>query len=70
MDPARKYRQIWIGLGNGNHSKVYDVEVSEEEYLAYTTEQSEKVELYDIVKRNGGDLESAIKQIAHNKKKN
>lgn len=70
LDPARKYRQIWIGLGNGNHSKVYDVEVSEEEYLAYTTEQSEKVELYDIVKRNGGDLESAIKQIAHNKKKN
>lgn len=70
LDPTRKYRQIWIGLGNGNHSKVYDVEVSEEEYLAYTTEQSEKVELYDIVKRNGGDLESAIKQIAHNKKKN
>ena len=69
LDPARKYRQIWIGLGNGNHSKVYDVEVSEEEYLAYTTEQSEKVDLYNIVQRNGGDLESAIKQIAHEKKR-
>lgn len=68
LDPSRKYRQIWIGLGNGNHSKVYDVEVSAEEHLAYTTEQSEKVELYDLVDKNGGDLESAIKQLVHDKK--
>lgn len=70
LDPNRKYKQVWIGLGSGNHSKVYDVEVSLEEYLAYTTEQKEKVELYDYVAANNGNIEYSIKQLANKKRNN
>jgi conjugation system TraG family ATPase len=41
-DPLRKYKEVFIGIG-GQLSKVYRTEVSLEEYLAYTTEEKEKV---------------------------
>ena len=44
--PGNAYREVWIGLG-GTRSAVYATEVSEEEYLVYTTEESEKLELHE-----------------------
>lgn len=40
-DPSRHYKEVWIGLG-GVQSAVYATEVSDEEYLCYTTEESER----------------------------
>lgn len=69
-DPTRKYKEVWIGLG-GVQSAVYATEVSPEEYLCYTTEESEKVELFRLVEKLGGNIELAIKQLAEqNKSKN
>ncbi|MCD8282562.1 MAG: TraG family conjugative transposon ATPase [Prevotella sp.] len=62
-NPARLYKEVWIGLG-GTQSAVYATEVSAEEYLAYTTEESEKVELYRLAEQLGGDIEAAIRQLA------
>ena len=44
MTPSRRYKEVWIGLG-GTHSAVYATEVSMHEYLAYTTEETEKTEV-------------------------
>ena len=41
-DPSKKYKEVFISLG-GTYSRVYRTEVSLEEYLAYTTEEKEKV---------------------------
>lgn len=62
-DPSRLYKEVWIGLG-GTHSAVYATEVSLEEYLAYTTEESEKLEVMQLASELGGNVELAIKQIA------
>jgi conjugation system TraG family ATPase len=43
-DPTKKYKEVFISLG-GVLSKVYRTEVSPEEYLAYTTEEKEKVKV-------------------------
>ena len=43
-DPARLYKEVWIGLG-GVQSAVYATEVSAEEYLTFTTEEREKMEV-------------------------
>ncbi|MDP4247381.1 MAG: conjugal transfer protein TraG, partial [Bacteroidota bacterium] len=51
-DPTRRYKEVFIGLG-GVLSKVYRTEVSQEEYLAYTTEESEKVKVAEYAKRFG-----------------
>jgi len=51
-DPARKYKEVFISLG-GVLSKVYATEVSLEEYLAYTTEESEKVKVQAYTRRYG-----------------
>lgn len=70
LDPNRNYKQVWIGLGSGGkHSKVYDVEVSMEEGIAYSTEQTEKVELYNLVAQNNGNLELSLSQLAEKKRK-
>lgn len=58
-DPLRKYKEVFISLG-GVLSKVYRTEVSPEEYLAYTTEESEKVSLQAFTARQGGNLEKGI----------
>ena len=65
-DPSRKYKEVWIGLG-GVQSAVYATEVSVPEYLAYTTEETEKVEVLRLAERLGGDMELAIKQLAESK---
>lgn len=64
--PGRKYKEVWIGLG-GVQSAVYATEVSVPEYLTYTTEESEKMEVLDLSDRLGGDMELAIKQLAESK---
>ena len=51
-DPARKYKEVFISLG-GMLSKVYRTEVSIEEYLAYTTEESEKVKVAQYAAKYG-----------------
>ena len=68
-DPNRLYKEVWIGLG-GTHSAVYATEVSSEEYFAYTTEETEKVELMKLATELGGDIELAIKHIAMLKRQN
>ena len=62
-DPERRYKEVWIGLG-GMQSAVYATEVSREEYLAYTTEETEKVEVMRLADRLGGDIEQAISRLA------
>ncbi|OXA78939.1 Bacteroides conjugation system ATPase, TraG family [Flavobacterium aquidurense] len=61
-DASRLYKEVWIGLG-GTHSAVYATEVSPEEYLAYTTEETEKMEVMQLAAELGGNVELAIKQI-------
>ena len=56
-----------IGLG-GTQSAVYATEVSPEEYLAYTTEESEKTEVYRLAEKLGGDIEGAIRQLAERRR--
>ena len=65
--PSRLYKEVWIGLG-GTQSAVYATEVSGEEYLAYTTEETEKMEVYELAGRLGGDIEAAIKQLAEKRR--
>lgn len=51
-DPKRKYKEVFISLG-GALSKVYRTEVSKEEYLAYTTEETEKIKVMEYAERFG-----------------
>lgn len=51
-DPNRKYKEVFISLG-GTHSKVYRTEVSLQEYLAYTTEETEKIKVMEYAQRYG-----------------
>lgn len=62
-NPSRLYKEVWIGLG-GTHSAVYATEVSLEEYLAYTTEETEKMEVMQLAAELGGNVELAIRHIA------
>ena len=66
-DPSRKYKEVWIGLG-GVQSAVYATEVSKQEYLAYTTEETEKVEVQRLAEQLDGDMELAIRQLAESKR--
>ena len=66
-NPSRKYKEVWIGLG-GTQSAVYATEVSLEEYICYTTEETEKLELMRLTERIGGNIELAIKQLAESKR--
>lgn len=65
--PGRFYREVWIGLG-GTHSAVYATEVSEEEYLVFTTEESEKMEVQKLAGELGGNLELAVRRLAEEKR--
>lgn len=64
--PSRKYKEVWIGLG-GVQSAVYATEVSLSEYITYTTEETEKLELTRLTEKLGGNIEMAIKQLAESK---
>jgi conjugation system TraG family ATPase len=68
-DPSRLYKEVWIGLG-GTHSAVYATEVSMSEYLAYTTEETEKLEVMKLASELDGNVEQAIKRIALQKQEN
>ena len=52
----------------GVQSTVYATEVSPEEYLCYTTEESEKVEVEQLAKQLGGNIELAIRRLAEKKR--
>ena len=67
--PSRRYKEVWIGLG-GVQSAVYATEVSMAEYLTYTTEESEKMEVMRLAEKLGGDIELAIRQLSENKTEN
>jgi conjugation system TraG family ATPase len=66
-DPTKKYKEVFISLG-GVLSKVYRTEVSLEEYLAYTTEETEKFKLQQHTARLGGNIEKAIAAMAEEMK--
>lgn len=63
-DPKRKYKEVFISLG-GMLSRVYATEVSLEEYLAYTTEESEKMKVQSYTKKWGGDIRKGIAELAN-----
>jgi len=66
-DPSRKYKEVFISLG-GVLSKVYRTEVSPEEYLAYTTEEKEKMKVQEYAAKYG-EIEKGIKVLANELKK-
>ena len=66
-NPSRLYKEVWIGLG-GTQSAVYATEVSTEEYLAFTTEETEKMEVCALAEKMDGDIEAAIRQLADKRK--
>lgn len=51
-DPNRKYKEVFISLG-GQKSMVYRTEVSLEEYLTFTTEETEKIKVEEYARRYG-----------------
>jgi conjugation system TraG family ATPase len=51
-DPLRRYKEVFISLG-GTLSRVYRTEVSLEEYLCYTTEETEKIRVTEFAHRYG-----------------
>src|SRR4051794_37910202 len=61
-DPTKKYKEVFISLG-GTLSKVYRTEVSPEEYLAYTTEETEKVKVSQYAEKYGS-MEKGIRVLA------
>lgn len=63
-DPRRKYKEVFISLG-GMLSKVYATEVSTEEYLAYTTEETEKVKVQEYSRKFSGDISKGIAALAN-----
>ncbi|WP_368203565.1 TraG family conjugative transposon ATPase [Alistipes shahii] len=67
-DPKRRYKEVWIGLG-GVQSAVYATETSVEEYLTYTTEESEKMQVMELAGKLGGDIEAAIRQLARERER-
>lgn len=62
-EPDRKYKEVFISLG-GTLSKVYRTEVSLEEYLAYTTEEAEKLKVHAYAGKYGGDIRKGIAALA------
>ncbi|HEY0056934.1 MAG TPA: TraG family conjugative transposon ATPase [Pedobacter sp.] len=61
-DPTRKYKEVFISLG-GQYSKVYRTEVSLEEYLAYTTEENEKIRVQQYALQYGS-IQKGIAMLA------
>ncbi len=61
-DVSKKYKEVFISLG-GVLSRVYRTEVSPEEYLAYTTEEKEKVKVQQYAEKFGS-MEKGIAALA------
>ena len=55
---------MFISLA-GVLSKVYATEVSLEEYLAYTTEESEKIKVQQYARKWDGDIRKGIAELAN-----
>lgn len=66
-DGRSKYKEVFITL-NGNHTAVYAVEVSPEEYLTYTTEKREKERLYELERETGSMAKAIERYLMENKK--
>lgn len=60
-DPTKKYKEVFISLG-GVLSKVYRTEVSPQEYLAYTTEEREKMKVQEAAIKFGS-IEKGIESL-------
>ena len=43
--------------------------IRDEEYLAFTTEQTEKMEVYALAEKLDGDIEAAIRQLAERRRR-
>jgi len=67
-DPLLRYKEVFISLG-GVLSKVYRTEVSLEEYLTYTTEQTEKIKVQQYAQQLGS-MQAAIAALAADMRKN
>jgi conjugation system TraG family ATPase len=65
-DPTKKYKEVFISL-SGMLAKVYRTKVSPEEYLAYTTEETEKLKVLQYA-RQYGDLRQGIAALARDMK--
>lgn len=61
-DPAKKYRELYIELGN-QLMKVYRYEPSTEEYYAYSTEQTEKLKVKEYTAKYG-DIRKGLTALA------
>jgi conjugation system TraG family ATPase len=60
-EPGRLYKDLWIGLGP-THSRVYRLEVSPEEYYTYTSDQREKMMVWEYIHKYG-DVRTAIRRL-------
>jgi conjugation system TraG family ATPase len=56
------YKDFWVGLGPG-FSRVYRLENSAEEYLAYTSDEGDKVKIEEYAVKYGG-LQQGIEALA------
>lgn len=65
-DPVWQYKEVFVSLG-GRVSKVYRLEVSTEEYLAYTTEEREKLHV-SLAAQKYGSVEAGIQFIVQENK--
>ena len=63
IDPSNLVQNIKMCIRDS-----YATEVSVPEYLAYTTEETEKVEVQRLAGELGGDMELAIRQLAEGKR--
>lgn len=61
-EPGRKYKDNWICLGT-SLSKVYRLETSLEEYLIYTSEQKEKLQVKQYIEKFG-DIKKGVTALA------
>lgn len=61
--PGKRYREVYIELGN-TIMKVYRFEPSVEEYYAYSTEQKDKLLVQEYTEKYGGDIRKALRAIA------
>ncbi|EHQ29696.1 TraG family conjugative transposon ATPase [Mucilaginibacter paludis] len=65
-DPQRIYKEVTFSLGPS--TKVYRVEVSPEQYYAFTTEASEKAKVHQYAKRFGS-IEAGIRNLIEDQSK-
>jgi conjugation system TraG family ATPase len=60
-EPGSRYKDLWICLG-ASHSRVYRLEVSPEEYFVYTSDQKEKLQVREYIRRYGS-VQKGIKML-------